>query len=111
MAYRFEFLQTTTGNTALKLQLVFQKFLPPKPKPLYFSERMLSFWILYLRLYAKVKKSRKAHLNFYDSKDVSSQDGLFPLENKESSRVTEEMEDQLLLIAQVTQMPHLKKFI
>lgn len=97
MAYRFEFLQTTTGNTALKLQLVFQKFLPPKPKPLYFSERMLSFWILYLRLYAKVKKSRKAHLNFYDSNDVSSQDGLFPLENKESPRVTEEMRTNFYL--------------
>lgn len=104
-------LQLVTGNTALKLQLVFQKFLPPKPKPRYFSERMLSFWILYLRLYAKVKKSLKAHLNFYDSNDVSSQDGLSPLENKESSRATEQTEGQLLLMAQVTQMPHLKKFI
>lgn len=52
--YRFKFLQTTTSNTVLELQLVFQKFLPSKPKPLYFSERMLSFWILYLSLYAKV---------------------------------------------------------
>lgn len=72
-----------------EITITVQKFLPPKTKPLYFSERMLSFGILYLRLYAKAKKSLKAHLNFYDSNDVSSQDGLFPLENKESSRVTE----------------------
>lgn len=43
---------------------------------------MLSFEILNLRLYAKVKRSLKAHLNFYDCNDVSSQDGLFPLENR-----------------------------
>lgn len=55
-----------------------------------------------MRLYAKVKKSLKEHLNFYDSDDVSSQGGLFPLENKESSGVTEQTVGQLLLMAQVT---------
>jgi hypothetical protein len=54
-----------------------------------------------LGLYAK-EKSLKVDLNFYNSNDVSSQDGLFPLENKVSSRVTEQTVGQLLLMAQVT---------
>ena len=63
---------------------------------------MLSFQILYLGLYAKEKKLLTVHLNFYNSDDVSSQDRLFPWENKESSRVTEQTVGQLLLMAQVT---------
>jgi hypothetical protein len=63
---------------------------------------------MYLRLYAKAKKSLKAHLDFYDSNDVSPQDGLFPLENKEPSRVREQTVCQLLLMAQVTSTLHLK---
>lgn len=63
---------------------------------------MLSFWILYLRLYAKVKILLKAHLNFYGSNDVSLQGGLFLLENEESLRVTEQTVSPLLLMVPIT---------
>lgn len=43
---------------------------------------MLSLLDIGLETLCQSEKSLKAHLNFYDSNNVSSQDGLFPLENR-----------------------------